>query len=355
MKSMIFLIAMYMFVLVVWIRFNFHAHFDSSFRKVLPRRVEETIHSNAILRYSKLYENKKWKKLLERLEKPCQRHLDSFSPVYIAMVGATVEFLLKNNIHIVFTDGSALALERFGLLASPWDDDVDVGYIELDVALQLLSSNLTIDAAYIDISSSNRGKKARKNYCELEVHKKACVGFKMFQFAKESTDDCLSFELLNWGFYQVRYHPGCKPSGAKTMDLWINYKCKNEESTMCTKATNIFESYVRNTKGLKPGERSRNGLKREGVDLTMGEMEMRLLPNGLRVPVLKENQHYLSTLYGGEDVWKDEVVVCPHTVYSSFGSCVGHAGRFPMSTILLAMSKIPACNSIMKNATAAFL
>ena len=353
-KKILFLIAV--FVITLWVGVTMHAYNRTKPRKITAFIDEEKIiTSRAIRHYSKIYEHKKLKKLMQRLDKSCQRHLNLFTSVYISMIGASIDFLVKNKIHVVFTDGSALALERFGLLASPWDDDVDVGYIELDVALELVSPNANIHPAYIDISSSSKGERARSHYCELEVHKKACVGFKLFQFAYENTNDCISFELLNWGFYQVRYHPRCKPKGEKTFDLWINYKCKNEESTKCKEASIIFESYIRNTKGLQKGERSKNGLKREGVDLTMGDFEMRMLPLGLLVPVLKENQHYLSTIYGGEDVWKDEVVVCPHDTYASFGSCVGRAGRFPMSTVLLAMSKVPACNAIMKNATAVYL
>ena len=152
-KMILFLIAV--FAITLWVGVTMHAYNRTKPRKITAFIDEEkSITSRAIRHYSKIYEHKKLKKLMQRLDKSCQRHLNLFTSVYISMIGASIDFLVKNHIHVVFTDGSALALERFGLLASPWDDDVDVGYIELDVALELVSPNAKIHSAYIDISSS---------------------------------------------------------------------------------------------------------------------------------------------------------------------------------------------------------
>lgn len=278
----------------------------------------------------------------ELLKFACDKHLNTFTPAFKSKIFDTTRFLERNNISFVFNGGSALGIERFGLLLCPWDDDIDVGGVSLDAAMKLFTPKFIVDSHYEDISHTDEGQNAAVNHCEIAAHKGVCIGFKFYRIG----NDCLSFEALNWGFLQSRYHYNCTKNGKKTMDIFLSNQCDDEETHLCQLSRNAFQWYIQK---LNSGKKLSNGLTKAAVEFWRGPKEMRLIENGMRVPVLKENKKYLSVLYG--QVWMDEVLICPHNIFGTLGSCMEEAHSIPMKDVLIAMKEISSCSKIMKNAT----
>jgi hypothetical protein len=300
--------------------------------------------ADPILGLLQKYDKEREEKTTKRLNAGCSHHLDVFKPTFTRQIQATQQFLNDHKIPFVYSDGSALAIERFDMLSSPWDDDIDMCMM-LDEGVSIFTmSNDKLHPAYLDVSKSRKAQQVFENYCLHESHKHACVGFRMVLLI--GTDDCISFEALSWGFAQIRYHVGCGKSGIKVMDGWFDFECRDDKSKPCLQAKKNFKSYINQMRTLPAGKRTSNGLKKEGMVMTRGETHLVTLRNGLKVPVLVKNKEYLTTIYGKS--YRDSVIVCPHTEYAHLGSCLQDNDYVSMHDVLSTMAKVPACEEAMR-------
>jgi UDP-sugar transporter A1/2/3 len=296
-----------------------------------------------ILQYLEKYDQQKLSGLVKRLKYGCGHYLDVFHKGFDQQVELITTFFNDHKLPFVYSDGSAVAIERFGMLSSPWDDDIDMCMM-MDEGISIFTMvERKLHPAYVDITETKNGTAAKAHFCGHKAHVKACVGFRMFLLA--GMNDCISFEALNWGFIQARYHPNCARGGSKVFDVWLNYKCRDGASKTCTNAQLAFKSYINSVKGLPKGKRTSNGLLREGMDMTTGETKVVTLRNGLKAPVLVKNQEYLNTIY--TESWRDKAIVCPHNEFNSFGNCLEQAKYWGMRDILTTMQNIKTCRIAM--------
>ena len=174
-----------------------------------------------------------------------------------------------HKIHYTLSDGSLLAYQRFHLFASPWDDDIDITAPMDEIERIFTVENVA--GKYNDVTTTRYGDSIYNQYCKSRVHLSTC--FKVRVIALEETamtkhgggtPDCISFEALRWGFLHVRYHIECKPGGGfPTLDLFIHYKCMNNESENCRQGRNDFYGYLHGLKNVRPGRRFGVGFRPE--------------------------------------------------------------------------------------------
>ena len=74
-------------------------------------------------------------------------------------------------------------------------------------------------------------------------------------------------EALQTGdFLHVRYHEGCEPFGQKIFDVFIHYKCLDNNSPHCERASTGLLRLPHPTTNVKPGKRF-GGISDRMVDI----------------------------------------------------------------------------------------
>ena len=253
------------------------------------------------------------------------------------------------------SDGALLAITRFNIFASPWDDDVDVT-CPLDIAEKIYRVP-DVPGKYKDISKSEPALKIFRKYCRGKAHYNIC--FKIGVVALEETirapgdpPDCISFEALNWGFLHIRYHEACEPFGQKMFDVFIHYKCLDSNSPHCERASIDYYDYLAQLTNVKPGQRFGGGFRPEWfdilVDVEHGFSLEKVVVAGVEtyIPPKARAVKYWNGIYPG---WDKKLLICPHDLFRAFNTCNDKQGQYrPEYSYAEAnkiMDKIPDCKT----------
>jgi len=296
------------------------------------------------------------KSLDVKLQHACNRHKWIFSDSFEMKFLHTIKYLAETNINYVFTDGSALALERFGLLSSPWDDDIDAT-IPLEEYYSLLWAPVNTKL-YKDISLTSLGKQADKVICRSGNHKYRCHKLRLVEILETKQDDCISIEALEWGL-QIRFHELCysiidtkqkvfhKP--VKMMDIFMTHKCSkfSANSFGCKQSEKRYARYIQRISNLRTNEyrRSKSALNflmsasfestnysssnststsnvnshPNPFNVTYIKLNSNYL-NGTSVPVTSNLSKYLQFAYDKGAI--SNAIICGHDNYSNFGKLI---------------------------------
>ena len=297
--------------------------------------------NDPVLGLLKKYDDENFSELANQLKAGCKLHVETLGMVHSRRLDIATRYFKDHKLDLVFSDDSALAMERFDMIAAPWQKDVVAAMGYDDVASVFTMALKKVHPAYEDVTTSSKGQAAFRYHCQHESHKGVCSGFRVLSIV--GTNDCLSFEALTWGFAQVRYHPNCQKDGAKVMDVWMTHKCRQAETKACKTGAKTFKSYLDTLNKLKTGQKTKNGLSKDAFGLLMGKKTSKQLRNGVKVPVLVDNKRYLSSMYGSQ--WHDTTTVCATNV----AACNAEGKKYTLREVLTAMAKISDCETAMGN------
>ena len=310
---------------------------------------------------------KKKKKPLISLEsvltKTCKAWLSEFDDLfhYVKLKNAFA-FMNYHKLRQTISDGALLAMERFNLFASPWDDDVDTT-VPLDEAERIFQVP-DVPGKYTDISRSRPGLAIYHQYCRGSNHMNVCFKVRIIMLEETGNKengikpDCISFEALNWGFLHVRYHNQCAAKGQKIFDIFIHYKCLNDESTYCETASSDYYDYIAQLTSVKPGKRFGGGFRPEWfdilVDVEHGMLLEKTYVSGVEayVPPKERRIKYLNGIYPG---WDKTVLICPHDIFRAFNVCNEKEGNYrpeyEYDEAYQIMLKIDDCKKVLNKGT----
>ena len=304
----------------------------------------------------KHFKNNKKPSLKYVLMKACTRWLTRFNSIFHHVkLSKTFAFMKYHKIHYTLSDGSLLAFKRFNLFSSPWDDDVDTT-APLDEVERIYTVK-DVPGKYKDITKTSFGQAIHRRFCRGRAHIKVCIKVRVISLLEETnsggTPDCISFEALRWGFLHVRYHIECKPGGGlPTLDLFIHYKCMNNESENCRQGRNDFYGYLHGLKNVRPGRRFGVGFRPEWFDILMDPNYafQKVVVSGVETYVPQEGQivKYLNGIYPG---WDKRALICPHNLFWSFAQCNTKTGKsrmeYPIKEATRVMEDINDCKTVL--------
>ncbi len=304
----------------------------NSERFALEKQKKQTIGQSGALERK----NKKKPKisLASVLTKTCKKWVGQFDNRfhYVKLQNA-FDYMHYHKLRYTISDGALLAVERFNLFASPWDDDIDTT-VPLDEAERVFQVR-EVPGKYTDVSRSKAGVAIYRKYCRGIAHANVCFKVRIIRLEETAKNggspDCISFEALNWGFLHVRYHNGCEASGQKIFDIFIHYKCLNDESKNCQQASEDYYDYITQLTNVLPGKRFGGGFRPEWfdilVDVEHGFKLEKTVISGVEtyIPPKARTVKYLDGIYPN---WDKKVLICPHDLFRAFNVCNEKEGDY---------------------------
>ena len=319
---------------------------------------------------------------ISTLEPACKQHQTRItSPQSGRELSQTFRFMNAHNISHALCCGSLLGESRFGLLASPWDDDVDVGtYFETHWALFNRGVGaIELQPGYRDVTSTQQGRDImcyqdnsprgpqRLRNCQLSASSNpvqcncsawiTATTLVIELPVVDSKTNCLVFASHSTKqMIQVFFHEECssKPHMKRKVIDIFSVVCKTEGSEACTRGQHLAQDAGR----FRPFELN----KKPKVSFAAVDWRTLLKLTPTHVPVMngalsasippREVAHKVLSMNFGP-YWRTMVVICPHSKFGDFrGSCLERPPRH-MEILQKGFraGRVPSCQAVMEFAT----